>query len=172
MGIDSVIQKIHFKKNLFIINIFTAPLWKFTHGVLPWNIGFSLSLSRSLISFSWKFLCSSFIYCVCVNSIQTLSSNEFFETIFILLVLFSSLCLVLDFSSHARTFNILMSFGLHHFIMQIQVTEITIQCIVDSNWALEFVCEPPCFWMIPFYCYSTFSSLGCHEFYPNIHLDY
>ena len=63
-SIDSLQLKI-----LWFINIYTPPLWKFTHEVLPRNIGFSLSLSRSLIFFSIKFLCSLFIKCVCVDSI-------------------------------------------------------------------------------------------------------
>jgi len=51
----------------------------------------------------------------------------------------------IELPSHARTFNVLLPFVLHHFMMQIQVTRINIECLVYPVEHSESVGESPCF---------------------------
>ena len=51
----------------------------------------------------------------------------------------------LEFSLHDSRFNVLMSFSLHHFMMQIHVSRINIQHFVDLIMHFLVIGDYPCF---------------------------
>lgn len=125
-------------------------------------------LSFQLLKSTW------FLYLLLLHSygksLNCLTLDLFYISVELLLAFpFSLFC----YSTllHTSTFNIVMSFNLHHFMVQIQVLRIINKSFIEiTSYARQLLVRPPYFQRTLMLWYVSSCSSRCSGSFPNAYL--